>query len=225
MEKRTLIVGDIHGCLHEFERLLEKLHFVKKRDRLILVGDLINKGPFSLGVLKKARSLQCEVVLGNHENNFIRFMEGSSHPSRHFEKLKNEMGDEGEFWREWFGNLPLFIEDKNFFVVHAGIRPDAHPRETNVEILTRIRTWDGRGENLHCSTDPPWFDLYRGEKLVVFGHWASLGLMVRRNAICLDSGCVYGKKLSALVLPERRIVQVNAKRAYEEIPTKEEREA
>ena len=216
-KKRTLIVGDIHGCLREFEALLDKAQFAVGEDRLILVGDLVNKGPDSLGVLRKARELSCEVVLGNHEWNALRAQENPSFPSKYTEALKAQLGKEYGLWLEWFEHLPPFIEEEDFMVVHAGLRPGLHPSQTGREILTRIRTWDGLGEDLHRPGDPPWFEFYRGEKLVVFGHWASLGLMVRSNAICLDSGCVYGRELSALVLPERSILQVKAERAYEAI--------
>ena len=217
IKKRTLIVGDIHGCLQEFEALLEKAHFVLEEDRLILVGDLINKGPDSLGVLRKAHELGCEVVLGNHEWNALKAQKNQSFYSKYTEKLKGELGQEYGQWIQWFEALPPFIEDKDFMVVHGGLRPGCHPRETSREILTHIRTWDGCGENLNRPENPPWFDLYEGDKLVVFGHWASLGPMVRPKVICLDSGCVYGKKLSALELPGRKIIQVDARRVYEEI--------
>ncbi len=218
MKQRTIIVGDIHGCLDEFEELLKKVCFEQRKDRLILLGDLINKGPNSLGVLKKAHEFRCQVVLGNHEDNFIQSARNpSAYRSQSFEKLKSEMSEEFEFWAKWMEELPKFIEDKTFLVVHAGLRPDYHPKKTDKRILTRIRTWDGVGENLFSEDDPPWFDLYSGNKLVVFGHWASLGLMVRPLAICLDSGCVYGKQLSALLLPERKIIQVDAKKEYEKI--------
>lgn len=221
MERRTIIVGDIHGCLAEFDGLLAKTGFDGGpggggTDRLILVGDLINKGPDSLGVLARARGLGCEVVLGNHEWNFIRSADGVSGTGRaSFERLRGEMGASFGSWLGWLRALPTFIEDEDFLVVHAGLAPGRHPRDTEARILTRIRTWDGVGRRLHGKGDPPWFDLYEGEKLVVFGHWAALGLMERPNAVCLDSGCVYGKRLSALVLPGREVVQVEARRTYE----------
>ena len=64
---------------------------------------------------------------------------------------------------------------------------------------------------------PPWFDFYTDDKLVVFGHWAAQEGVVRENAIGLDTGCVYGKKLTALVLPERELVSVKARKQYCEI--------
>ena len=217
MRQRTIIIGDIHGCLDEFERLLQKLAFDKNNDRLILVGDLIHKGPNSLGVLNKVKQLNCQTVLGNHEDNFIRSTRDPSFASASFEVLKKEMGREYSDWSQWMEKLPTYIEEDDFLVVHAGLRPGYHPKDTDRRILTRIRTWDGLGEVLFSKHDPPWFDFYDGKKLIIFGHWASLGLMIRPTTICLDSGCVYGKKLSAIILPERTLVQVNAKKVYEKI--------
>ena len=204
MERRTIVVGDIHGCLEEFDLLLKKLRFCPGGDRLILVGDLINKGPDSLGVLERAKELGCEVVMGNHERNFILRAADPSYPkSGYFNKLKREMGGSFDFWLGWMKALPTYIEEEDFLVVHGGLAPGRHPSETDADILTRIRTWDGTGGRLYDKNDPPWFDLYGGDKLVVFGHWAALGLTVRPNAACLDSGCVYGRQLSALVLPKQ----------------------
>ena len=218
MEKRTIIVGDVHGCLEEFDRLLDKLRFRQGGDRLISVGDLINKGPDSVGVLERARKIGCEVVMGNHERNFVLRATDPHYPkSGYFAKLAQEMGGSFPSWLDWMKSLPTFIEEEDFLVVHAGLEPGVHPSRTGADILTRIRTWDGRGTDLYAQGDPPWFDLYRGEKPVIFGHWAALGLMVRPNAVCLDSGCVYGRQLSALVLPERKIVQVDAGRVYEPV--------
>ena len=214
---RTIIIGDIHGCLAEFELLLRELHFVQGTDRLILLGDLINKGPDSLGVLEKALELKCEVTLGNHEWGFIENAKNPLRASSYFSKLKQQMADRFDFWLSWMKDLPTFIEEEDFLVVHGGIVPGEHPKDSCASVLTRIRTWDGKGDVLYSKTDPAWFDLYKEKKLVVFGHWASKGLVERGNVIGLDTGCVYGKKLSALILPEKKIIQIKALKDYEKI--------
>ena len=214
---RTLIIGDIHGCLYEFEDLLEKMNFKEGNDRLILLGDLINKGPYPLEVLKKARELQCEVVLGNHEWSFLQQAYGKRQENREFRNLLKDMKEEFSSWVGWIENFPLFIEDEDFIVVHGGIVPSFELSQTPAHLITRIRTWDGLGRDLSCESNPAWYDLYTGEKLVVFGHWAKRGLNVQKNVIGLDSGCVYGNKLSGLALPERKIYQVSARETYKEI--------
>ena len=128
--------------------------------------------------------------------------------------LIKEMGKKRDFWAGWLEALPLYIEDKDFIVVHAGKVPNLALKDSPPEWLANIRNWDGDGSDLNRPGDPAWYEFYHQKKLIVFGHWAVRGLVERSNAIGLDSGCVYGKKLSALVLPGREIVQVSAHKAY-----------
>ena len=125
------------------------------------------------------------------------------------------MGDHLSYWQSWMTGLPFFIENEDFLVVHAGIVPGEHPSQSAPKALVTIRTWDKIGKELSAPKNPAWFSYYKSPKLVIFGHWASLGLVIRENVIGLDSGCVYGKKLTALVLPDKRIFQVNAEKTYE----------
>ena len=212
---RTIIIGDVHGCLEELEALLHKLDHRTGQDRLIFVGDLINKGPHSLEVLQKVRSLSAEVVMGNHEWKFLKYLKEDSSPSQGFCQLKQQMGGQLHYWQEWLSQLPAYIEAEQFLVVHGGLVPQQHPSETPISILCRIRTWDGEGRDLNNPAHPSWFELYHHPKLVVFGHWAQRGLVLRNNAIGLDTGCVYGNRLSAVVLPEKTLCQVPAKKIYE----------
>jgi len=182
--------------------------------RLIFVGDLINKGPDSLGVLALARSLGAEMTIGNHELGFLAYLRGKRSGNRDLAAVRRQLGADVKAWADWIETWPLYIEDPDFLVVHAGLAPGRHPSGTSARILTNIRTWDGEGQVLEREGDPPWFELYQEPKLVVYGHWARRGLTVRSNAIGLDTGCVYGKELTGLLLPERRIVQVPARRMY-----------
>lgn len=226
--QRTIIVGDVHGCLSELKELLTKVQFKNQIDRLIFVGDLINKGPDSFGVLQLvARELETEVVMGNHEISFLRYINDTleSHELRyvtqgakvakHWKKLNAEMSADSSFdWIDWLQQRPFYIEEEQFIVVHAGVAPTMTLAETPPHILTKIRNWDGVGKNLKQPKDPAWYELYHAPKLIIFGHWAEKGLVWRNNAIGLDTGCVYGKKLSALVLPEKKLYQVDAQQEY-----------
>ena len=104
----------------------------------------------------------------------------------------------------------FYVEDEDFLVVH-GLKPGFHPSQTGARILTKIRTWDGLGEELKDMDNPAWHDFYQDEKVVIYGHWAYQGLHLTKNTIGLDSGCVYGNQLSGVMLPEREIIQVQAK--------------
>ena len=218
-KQRTIIIGDVHGCLAELEHLLKKVAYRSQKDQLIFVGDLINKGPHSLGVLQTVVRLQAEVTLGNHEFGFLQYLKDGSYPSLGFLHLKQQMGPQLKFWKNWLKQRPPYIEQDDFLVVHAGLAPNQHPAQTPLRILLNIRTWDGTGENLNRATDPAWFDLHQPSKLVVFGHWAKQGLVLKKNMIGLDTGCVYGNKLSALILPEQTIHQVPAQKIYDPIQT------
>jgi diadenosine tetraphosphatase ApaH/serine/threonine PP2A family protein phosphatase len=215
--KRTIVVGDVHGCVDELKELIAKLQINPREDHLIFVGDLVNKGPFSFEVLQYVQTLNAVVVKGNHEARFIHYLDRPGIEIPTFAELAAKLGDKLQDWKRWMEQLPLYYETDDCLVVHAGIVPGRPISQTSEEFLTTIRTWDGIGKNLNNPADPAWYDLYTGEKLIVFGHWSVRGLVQRPNVIGLDTGCVYGKQLSAVILPTREIVQVNAKRVYKPI--------
>lgn len=212
-DKQTLVIGDVHGCSNELERLLKLAHLHDKMD-VVFVGDLINKGPDSIGVLARCVELGARAVAGNHELGFIKYVASERRDKPSFEQVKLQLGRDLNYWLKVMASWPLFIEEEHWLVVHAGLVPSLHPRNTDARLLTQIRSWDGVGTCLEKVTDPAWFDCYHQQKLVVFGHWAMRGLVWRSNAVGLDTGCVYGGKLSGLVLPERRLIQVPAQRPY-----------
>jgi len=210
---RTIIIGDVHGCIDELHHLLEKMNY-SGNDRLIFVGDLINKGPDSRGVLEFVDSLDAEVILGNHELGFLHFIHGTYDGNREMRETKAQLNPVLDHWVAWMESLPTFIETPNFLVIHAGLPPDTAPEKVDRYITTNIRTWDGAGQDLNNPDNPPWYELVNYDKLIVFGHWARKGLIERDDAIGLDSGCAYGKQLSGLELPSRKIHQVEAKKVY-----------
>jgi len=180
------------------------------------LGDLINKGPSSAEVVQFVYDLKVEVLLGNHEMGLLKAIQTSLLRPQH-EKLLSELGAKKGPIISWIKSFPLYIEDKDFLAVHAGVPPNQPLNKTPASILTQIRTWDGQGMDLNNEKDPPWFEFYQGTKPIVFGHWAKRGLIVRPNAYGLDTGCVYGKKLTALILPHFELVHVKAKKVYKDI--------
>jgi len=221
--KRTIIIGDVHGCFDELSELLEQCRFLPKKDRLIFLGDLINKGPLSKEVVRFVREGNHECILGNHELGFLKSLEDSHFFKKGFKAFHNSYkGKKEESEREevinWMKKLPLYIEDKSFICIHGGLQPDVPLKKQKREIATKIRTWGGDVTDMDNPGDPAWYELYKKKKLVVFGHWAMRGLVERENVIGLDSGCVWGGSLSCLILPEKRILSVPAKKCYR-IPT------
>ncbi|MDE0092325.1 MAG: metallophosphoesterase [Oligoflexia bacterium] len=213
-KRKTFIVGDVHGCFQEFSALLKKVNYKIETHRLILVGDIINRGPFSLKMLKWVKDNKIEMVRGNHEQAFLTGIETSQWASPLLKQLKEEMTKHVNQWVKWLSSLPFYIEEKGFVVVHAGLVPKEKPQYSDPHLLMNIRTWDGQGADIKNETNPPWYKFYKNKKLVVYGHWAKQGLQVRSNTIGLDSACVYGKKLSGVLLPERTIIQVSALQNY-----------
>lgn len=207
---RKLFIGDVHGCIEELTELLTLLN-LKSNDQLYFVGDLINKGPDSRSVLQLAKDHHSIIVKGNHELGLLHSYE---HQTEGFSQVKENLGGELDDWCEWIRSWPLYIEEEQFIMVHAGLSPQVHPKDEKISILTRIRTWDGIGEDLNDPNNPPWFDFYQGDKKIIFGHWAQRGLVRRKNVIGLDTGCVWGGSLTAYDLELDKIYQVHAKKQY-----------
>ncbi len=227
---RTVIVGDVHGCLAELEVLLRVVQVVEA-DSVVFVGDLVSRGPDSRGVVRLARRLGARAVLGNHEWRLVQTwrqrdvpVEGPPLSPRQLALLRTLSREE----RAWLEGLPLFIDlpEHGMRIVHGGIVPGVPIEELGPEVLTRLRSFGNDGQPSDRLGDESWAARYRDSPHVVFGHDARRGLQLHPNATGLDTGCVYGGELSALVLepgalvpvdPALRrqcIVSVPAKRAY-----------
>lgn len=203
---RTIFIGDVHGCAEELKLLVKKLE-VGSRDRVIMLGDLINRGPDPAGVVRFVYEMDFECLMGNHEDEYLRHYHGMEP----YASLRKSLGEEIHAWLE---RRPLWIETDDFLAVHAGLEPGKHPSETSKRILVTIRTWDGKGEDLKNPDNPAWYEFYDGSRPVFYGHWARKGLNIRANTIGLDSGCVYGRALSAYILETRELVQLPALKTH-----------
>lgn len=221
MAPRTIIVGDVHGCLAELERLFG-LVGVTRDDRVVMVGDLVAKGPESLGVLRLLRELGAESVMGNHDANLLRHrrarQNGESRPdtSDAIKKIARKLDDDDWAWLE---ALPYTIDlpAHGALVVHAGLVPGVsidRQRPDDMLTMRSIRADGTASKRLDEGT--PWARLWVGPPHVYFGHDAVTGLQCHDHATGLDTGCVYGGRLTACVLPDRELVSVKAKRVYAE---------
>ncbi|MBF0271769.1 MAG: symmetrical bis(5'-nucleosyl)-tetraphosphatase [Magnetococcales bacterium] len=268
-------IGDVHGCLPELKTLLQAVNFHPGRDQLRFVGDLINRGPDSLGTMRFVRDLGDRAIslMGNHE---VRAISGlSGRPDRSFSRQMHffdKAPDLPELYA-WLRGLPLIHHDAELGVrmVHAGylpgwtpetvedcarrlhalflddarigpffaqfpaILPDQDPGPDDeqarlhfvLSVLTRLRICqpDGRvvwsipgksgGEAFRLEPNSPyraWHDLldWPGRERLVYGHWAIAGLNRTGRFLGLDSGCVYGGKLTAVRLdhPDAPITQI-----------------
>jgi bis(5'-nucleosyl)-tetraphosphatase (symmetrical) len=195
----VLFVGDVQGCAAELRDLLDTAGFERQRHRLALCGDLINRGPDSAGVLDLVRSLDALTVVGNHE---VALLEGRK--TETLDQVRKQLGASLEDWLAWFRSLPTFICGDGYILVHAGIAPGKRPEECTREELTELR----------MVGDRPWFDFWRGPETVIFGHWAQRGRVDLPLCKGLDTGCVYGGRLTGLWWPRLEWVSVPARRCW-----------
>ena len=231
--ERVIIVGDIHGCLEEFKMLLNKCKYDPNTSSVVLVGDLVNKGPYSAEVVKYARSIGAYSVKGNHDDVMLSYamkakMDKIGIPSRY--EYVNAFNDEDI---QWLINMPYTLtlpEPFNCIVVHAGLLPGKPLKDQSARNMCYLRNIVRLEEPEEFigfdqpSDGQPWINVWNSYHLsldsdppkVYFGHDARRGFQESKHAIGLDTGCCYGKKLTAVVLPTQEIVQVDALRTYEE---------
>lgn len=210
---RTIVVGDIHGCFDELNDLLD-LAKLKPDDRVVAVGDLIVKGPKNREVLDRFIGDQrFSSVIGNHDRvlrqhwrgETVRFTQAQQAAAVELEKGK-------ELYAAYLRALPYTIDLGSHLVVHAALRPGVSLDEQSASDMTEMRTM---GAEPSRRKGVPWYDVYRGEKIVLFGHWPAAEPRRGPRAIGLDTGCVYGGRLTAYIIEADEFLSVAARRAYD----------
>jgi len=219
MKGRLIAIGDIHGCPREFEDLLEKLE-VEKHDRIILLGDLVNRGPDSARVIALAREYAKLSLLGNHELRLLNYRK-TGDPT-HLKKNDYETLKQLNH-RDWayLSAMPLTYHDPAYGIVlvHAGFLPSIPWRRQPARIVTRIQVVGRDGTPLKRSDDPEaphWSELWNGPPFVVYGHTPRPEVSRLKWSLGIDTACAMGGSLTACILPEKRIVQVKAREKYYE---------
>ncbi len=259
----TWAIGDLQGCLDELQQLLTKIAFNSDRDRLWFVGDLVNRGPQSLQVLRFVRSLGASAVtvLGNHDLHLLAVAAGIGRQHKKDTLQPILDAPDRELLLDWLRCRPLihYDSDLNYLLVHAGLAPawtlaDAMQYAAEVEqqlsgddaecfyremyseaddiwseeltgmhrlrvitdYLTRLRFCRRDGSYSVRYKGPPgsqpegfspWFEhpaLAERRLRVIFGHWSSLGVVDNPAFFALDSGCLWGRKLTAFCLDDPR---------------------
>lgn len=262
----TYAIGDVQGCYEEFQQLVELIGFNATRDKLWLVGDLVNRGPDSLILLRSIIKLGNAVipVLGNHDLHLLLVAEGLT-KQRSGDTLQGILdAPDRHDLLSWLRHQKLFYVEDEYALVHAGLLPSWDIRQTAelaqeveaalckenfhdflthlygdepnswddgligydrlrviINAMTRIRvcTPEGRMDFSYKgqpqSIPPgylPWFEVpnrVSRSATIIFGHWSALGLQVRKNLIALDTGCLWGGKLTAIRLEDRKVFQVS----------------
>ncbi|MFD9391203.1 polynucleotide kinase-phosphatase [Streptomyces sp. NPDC060000] len=229
------IIGDIHGCAFELEALLGKLGYADgvhpEGRQAVFVGDLVDRGPDSPGVLRRVmamvRSGNALCVPGNHENKYGRHLRGRQVQHTHglAETIEQMEGESEEFRaevREFIAGLVshYVLDGGRLVVCHAGL-PEKYHGRTSGRVRSHALYGDTTGETdeFGLPVRYPWAEDYRGRAAVVYGHTPVPEATWLNNTICLDTGAVFGGKLTALRWPERELVDVPAEQVWYE-PTK-----
>jgi predicted phosphodiesterase len=211
---RTLVIGDVHGCLDELEALVEKAG-VTADDVVVFVGDLVAKGPDSVGVIEWARERGAAAVLGNHDDHVLAARAGNAHAKEHHQKVAAALSAADA---DWLAALPLWLRlsaaGKAHVVIHGGMVPGVPVERQGRDHLIAMRSITADGRPSKRIEGSPWAALWTGPEHAVFGHDAIRGLQQHPLATGLDTGCVYGRELTGLWLPAHTLVSVSARRAY-----------
>lgn len=268
----TYAVGDIQGCYNELQRLLDQVAFDPAQDRLWLVGDLVNRGPGSLEVLRLVKSLgeSAITVLGNHDLHLLAVAAGVAELHRSDTLDSVLQAPDCEELLHWLRHQRLAHAEGDYVLVHAGLLPQwsvaqaaSLAREVeqalqggdyvtflsrmygnspqgwsddltgykrlrvivNAFTRTRILTPQGEMEFKFKGELPnipagylPWYDVPRRasrEATVIFGHWSALGLLLRKEVIALDTGCLWGGPMTAIRLEDRHLFQASCNNPVE----------
>jgi protein phosphatase len=236
------VVGDVHGCRAELETLLTRLGYVLISDeqgrsinathpqgrRPVFVGDLVDRGPDSPGVLRLVMGMYYSgnalCVPGNHENKLVRALAGRNVQVSHgLAETLTQLANETEEFRKAVAEFcyglvsHLVLDDGRLVVAHAGLKEAYHGRASG-----RVRSFalygDSTGETdeFGLPVRYPWANDYRGNAMVLYGHTPIREVEWVNNTMCLDTGCVFGGKLTALRYPEKEVVSVPAEQVWYE---------
>ncbi|MBN2688630.1 MAG: serine/threonine protein phosphatase [Deltaproteobacteria bacterium] len=211
---RIFVIGDIHGCLDKLETLMNRLDIDNDSDTVVFIGDYIDRGPDSKGVVDFILDLKTKVrhvvcLLGNHEQIFLNYyrhgadadlfyLNGGGATMESYGMIETSGGKKinvPENHLEFFDSLVPYYETDDYVFVHAGIRPGIPMNRQSIEDLTWIRY-----EFIRYA--------YDFGKIVIFGHTPMAEPMIEYNKIGIDTGAAYGGELTCVILPDKEIVQV-----------------
>jgi polynucleotide kinase-phosphatase len=226
------IIGDIHGCSSELETLLGKLGYVDgahpEGRTAVFVGDLVDRGPDSPGVLRRVMAMVAAgnalCVPGNHENKLGRWLKGRNVQHTHglaetIEQLEKEDDAFRQQVREFIDGLVshYVLDEGKLVVCHAGL-PEKYHGRTSGRVRSHALYGDTTGETdeFGLPVRYPWAEDYRGRAAVVYGHTPVPNTSWINNTICLDTGAVFGGRMTALRWPERELVDVPAEKVWYE---------
>jgi serine/threonine protein phosphatase 1 len=211
---KIFAIGDIHGCLDKLKELMDKLIIDRQSDTLVFIGDYIDRGKYSREVVDYLIGLKSDYknivfLQGNHEQMFMNYLDGvneglylgnggratlESYAISLFDNIAQRKAKIPEDHWNFFQSLLPYYETDQYIFVHAGLREELPLKEQAIDDLLWIRFEFIANENDFGKT-------------VVFGHTPMRDLMVNTNKIGIDTGAVYGGKLTCVELPDIKIYQ------------------
>lgn len=215
---RTIVIGDLHGCHDEALTLLDRLA-VTSSDRVVFTGDLVDRGPKPRECVELAMRHEC--VLGNHEE---KHLEQRHRPDERLspDHLRTLRALEPRHL-DWFATLPTFIRlpEHGAAVVHAGAYPGMPLEAQSQYHLCHAQHLKPPATKSYWPSKAPadhrfWSTLWRGPERLIFGHSVLDRPLVSEWAVGVDTGAVFGRGLTAVVLPEWELVTVPSRLAGSE---------
>ena len=210
---RTIVIGDVHGCYTELKELIDTLEtegeYKKGIDKLVFLGDYIDRGKDSRLVIEFIRNLQKNhdnviALMGNHEDMLLSYLNDADNNwtwNGHVSTLDSYMGFTKQFHKDvqWIRSLPLYHEDEYFVYVHAGIDPYKPMKKQSRSTLLWVR-------------EPFIYGAREYHKRVIFGHTPTVTLTEDTKPVCtptnnigIDTGCVFGGALTALIIDDDEV--------------------
>ena len=214
---RTIVIGDVHGCPRELEKLLV-LTDPRGEDRVVFLGDLVNRGPDSHAVLKLARDCGGKALIGNHEVRLLNYHDTglTKGLKEHDFKTIRQLNDEDWAYLQTMRDR-LHIRKWDVVLVHGGFHPYQAWQSQPRSLITEIQTLgpDNRPQKRAQDPNAPsWADFWTGPPYVIYGHTSRSEVYEKPFSLGIDTACSMGGKLTACILPEREIIQVPAAKTY-----------
>lgn len=230
------LIGDIHGCYDELCALLTKLDYKVDSEnctatppderKAVFLGDLCDRGPKNVEVLRLVMNMteagQALCIPGNHDVKLLKYLRSKKVSLTHgLDTTVAQLEEESEEFRqkvsEFLDGLisHYVLDDGNLVVAHAGLKEKYHGRGSGrVRQFCLYGETTGETDEFGLPVRHNWAEEYRGKALVVYGHTPALEVQSKNNTLCLDTGCVFGGKLTAYQYPEKNILQVKALKQY-----------
>jgi diadenosine tetraphosphatase ApaH/serine/threonine PP2A family protein phosphatase len=224
------LIGDVHGCRSELASLLDRLGWDgtthPEGRTAVFVGDLVDRGPDTPGVLRRVMAMAeagtALCVAGNHEAKLVRALRGAPVRMSHgLAESMEQLAVEPQSFRDavvdYMNGLPhqLVLDEGRLVVAHAGLREDLHGQDSpKARAFALYGDTNGQRDAHGLPVRLPWQRSYRGEARVVYGHTPVTEAVWVNRTLCLDTGVVFGGRLTALRYPELEMVDVPAERVW-----------